>query len=80
MARVLEFRRATECDPHQVGRVHPDGSISFRGREYRTLTEVPAECNALRPDVDTHRQWRSIYRAIDPRRKRRGPKLRLPQD
>ncbi len=80
MARVLAFRGATAPERQRVGRVHPDGSITFRGREYRTLGEVPRECDALRPDVDTHRQWRSMYRAIDPGRKRGVPALRLPED
>lgn len=59
-----------EAERRQVGRVHPDGSITFRGRRYSNLREVPPECCALRTDVETHVQWARMYRAIDPRRRR----------
>lgn len=73
MADILEFvlrDGLSDERPTQVGRVHPDGSITFRGHRYPTLKEVPAACQGLRPDLDTHRQWRSLYAKIDPRGKR----------
>jgi hypothetical protein len=54
-----------------VGRVHPDGSITFRGQTYRTIKEVPPECKMLRADLASEVQWRKLYRAVDPARKRR---------
>jgi hypothetical protein len=53
-----------------VGRVHPDGSISFRGRTYRTIKEVPADCLGLRADVAAYTEWRRLYRAVMPREMR----------
>ncbi len=66
-ARVLPFdARDTRVDSSRVGRVHRDGSITFRGKTYATIKDVPADCQALRPDLETHREWRRLYRAIDP--------------
>jgi len=64
----------------QVGRVHPDGSITFRGQRYPTLRHVPAECKGLRPDLETHRQWRALYGAIDSEIAGRRRLRRLPHD
>jgi hypothetical protein len=54
----------------QVGRLCRDGSIRFRGRRYATIKDLPPECTALHLDAETHRQWRQLYRAVDPRRRR----------
>lgn len=71
MAKILRLQLGGKGEARQqVGRVHRDGSITFRGRKYSTLREVPPECLGLRPDVETHCQWRSLYRPIDPGRKR----------
>ena len=69
--RILEFRRPDQQGYTRVGRVRTDGSIAFRGKVYRTIREVPQECLALRPDLETHSQWVRLYRAIDPKRPRR---------
>lgn len=68
-ARILPFGRDAWEGKQRVGRVHRDGSITFRGTTYRTLKEVPAECVALRADLDTYRQWRALYRAVNPSRR-----------
>ena len=71
MARILSFDRGTGAERRQsVGRLHPDGSITFRGRKYRSLKEVPPQCRGLHLDVSGHCQWRAIWRQIDPQRKR----------
>ena len=70
-ARVLTFLPESDRpEPAKVGRVHPDGSITFRGETYATIKDLPSECQALRPDLDTHKQWRRVYRVIDPRQRR----------
>jgi len=56
----------------RVGRVHSDGSITYRGRTYATIKDLPADWVALRPDVETWKQWIRLYRAIDPRGRRGG--------
>lgn len=68
-ASVLPF-----ADPSArgvVGRVHTDGSITFRGQTYPTIRELPPECLTLRADVETWTQWRRSYRAIAPARRAR---------
>ena len=65
-ARVLPFVPEPSARERQVGRVHRDGSISFRGETYATIKQVPAECLALLPDQETYREWKRIYRAIAP--------------
>ena len=65
-ARVLPFVAEPSPREGQVGRVHTDGSISFRGETYATIKQVPPECLALIPDQETYRQWKRIYRAIAP--------------
>ncbi len=65
-ARVLPFVPEPSVRERQVGRVHRDGSISFRGETYATIKQVPAECLALLPDLETYREWKRIYRAIAP--------------
>jgi hypothetical protein len=50
--------------------VHRDGSITFAGVKYPSIRQVPPECKALRVDVDTYVQWKSLYRAIDPKARR----------
>lgn len=70
MAKILKLERTPdELARLRVGRLHTDGSITFRSRRYRSLKEVPPECTALRPDVSCHRQWRAIWGQIDPRRR-----------
>lgn len=70
--RILRFEpRPGEGRPAQVGRVHPDGSITYGGKTYASIKEVPPECLAVRPDVETYKEWRRLYRAIDPRLKDR---------
>lgn len=71
-ARVLPFVDPARTERQSVGRVHRDGSITFRGITYPTLKEVPPDCVVLRPDVETHRQFRRLYRAIDPGARRPG--------
>ncbi|MCB1033880.1 MAG: hypothetical protein KDD47_08620 [Acidobacteria bacterium] len=70
MAKILRLAAHREnLGRAQIGRVHPDGSITFRGRQYATIKDLPGECQGLRPDVQTHCQWRALFRPIDPRRK-----------
>jgi hypothetical protein len=54
-----------------VGCVHPDGSITYKGKLYRTLRDVPASCVAFRADLPSTVQWRKLYRAVDPKRQKR---------
>lgn len=68
--RILPFREPHLTGESRVGRVRPDGAIVFRGETYPTIREVPDECVALRPDVDTYCQWVRLYSAIDPKRRR----------
>lgn len=68
--QVLSFANSSHNEEGVVGRVHRDGSITFRGKTYRTIKEVPAQCLSLRPDVDTHVQWRKLYRAVAPESRR----------
>lgn len=67
--RVLPFGDPALKEDAILGRVHPDGSIFFRGREYRSIREVPPDCLALRPDSATLAQWRRLYAAVDPRKR-----------
>jgi hypothetical protein len=66
----LDFDPARKPGGGEVGCVHPDGSISYRGKRYRTLRELPASCRALRADLSSAVQWRKLYRAVDPKRRR----------
>jgi hypothetical protein len=63
---VVSFAERARDESSQVGRVHESGSITFRGRTYRTIKEVPPECLAFRVDLETYAQWRRLYRAIAP--------------
>ncbi len=65
-ARVLPFDPRPAGDGRGVGRVHRDGSITFRGETYATIKQVPPECLALLPDQETYREWKRLYRAIAP--------------
>ena len=65
-ARVLAFEPRPAVAGRSVGRVHRDGSITFRGETYATIKQVPPECLALLPDQETFREWKRIYRAIAP--------------
>lgn len=69
--RILRFsRKPPEGQPPQVGRLHRDGSITYGGKTYPTIKDVPPECRAVRLDVETYREWKRLYRAIDPRARR----------
>jgi hypothetical protein len=69
-ARILPFRTAGSASGALVGTVHRDGSITYAGVTYPSIRQVPPECKALRVDVDTYVQWKSLYRAIDPKARR----------
>jgi len=64
--RILPFAATADQEDAMVGRVHRDGSITFRGKTYRTIKDVPPECRGLRPDLEIHVMWRKLYRAIAP--------------
>jgi len=64
--KILPFVDPASREDALVGRVHRDGSITFRGKHYTTIKEVPSQCLGLRPDVEMHLQWRKLYRAIAP--------------
>lgn len=68
--RLVPFPGEVEAGSRSVGRVHPDGSIAFRGRTFRTIKDLPSECRILRADLASEVQWRKLYRAVDPGRKR----------
>ncbi len=70
-ARVLPFEPRPAGSGGSVGRVHVDGSITFRGQTYQTIRQVPPECRALLPDQETFREWNRIYGAIAPPAPRR---------
>lgn len=59
----LVFDPARKPGDGLVGCVHVDGSITFEGRLYATLREVPASCTAFRADLPSTLQWRRLYRA-----------------
>ena len=67
-SRILPFRAPERAT---VGTGHRDGSITYAGIRYPSIRHVPPECKALRVDVDTYVQWRTLYRAIDPKMRRR---------
>ncbi|HEX9940762.1 MAG TPA: hypothetical protein VGG03_02000 [Thermoanaerobaculia bacterium] len=68
--RILPFADPFGKPDAVVGRVHRDGSITFRGKRYTTIKDVPADCLGLRPDVETHVQWKQLYRAVAPESRR----------
>jgi hypothetical protein len=70
--RVLPFGVPRE-GARRVATVHVDGSLTYDGSTFRSIKELPPECQALRVDVETAVQWRVLYSAIDPRRRRRPP-------
>jgi hypothetical protein len=65
-ARILPFGSASDAHTGSVGTVHRDGTITFRGKTYRTIRDVPPECVAFRADLASIVRWRSLYRAVDP--------------
>ena len=69
---VVSFAERAQAETRQVGRVHESGAITFRGRTYRTIKEVPPECVVFRVDLETYTQWRRLYRAIKPQPHDRG--------
>lgn len=68
---VLPFVVDAAARGRSVGRVHKDGSISFRGTRYATIKELPPECTALRADAEAYAQWARLYGAVDPARRRK---------
>jgi hypothetical protein len=64
--KILPFVTPSTQEAGVVGRVHRDGSITFRGRTYATIKDVPPECQVLRSDVEAYTQWRQLYRAVAP--------------
>jgi hypothetical protein len=72
--KIISFSDPAAEQTRSVGRVHRDGSITFRGRTYRTIKDVPKECIAFRADVPSTVQWRALYRAVDPARKAIRPR------
>ncbi len=73
-ARVLPFDSHMPDAGRSVGRVHRDGSITFRGEHYETIKQVPPECQALLPDQETYSEWKRLYRTVAPSAPR--PRLR----
>jgi hypothetical protein len=69
--RTLVFDAARGPGGGEVGCVHRDGSITYKGKRYATLREVPASCMAFRADLPSTVQWRKLYRVIDPKKRRR---------
>jgi len=69
-ARLLKYPFRDGGVPPRVGRVRPDGGITYQGRTYASIRDVPKAWVALRADTDTWKQWLRVYRAIDPRRRR----------
>lgn len=68
--KILPFAASRGKEDGLVGRIHRDGSITFRGTRYTTIKDVPSQCLSLRPDVETHVQWRMLYRAVAPESRR----------
>jgi hypothetical protein len=66
---VLPFVADAAARGRSVGRVHEDGSITFKGKRYRSIRELPSECTALRGDLETSARWVKLFRAVDPKRK-----------
>ena len=66
----LRFDPARRPGGGEVGCVHADGSITYRGRRYRDIRRVPGGCPAFRADLPATLQWRRLYRAVDPSRRR----------
>jgi hypothetical protein len=62
--KILPFATPSEQNAGAVGRVHRNGSVTFRGHTYATIKDVPPECQALRADVEAYTQWRRLYRAV----------------
>ncbi|MBW8874306.1 MAG: hypothetical protein JF614_05035 [Acidobacteria bacterium] len=69
-SNILPFVDPAAKETGVVGRVHRDGSITFRGKDYATIKDVPDDCQAIRPDVETEVQWRRLYRAVAPEARR----------
>lgn len=69
--RTLDFDPARKPGAGEVGCVHRDGSITYKGVLYATLSDVPASCTAFRADLDAQVQWRKMYGAVDPKKKKR---------
>ncbi len=67
--RTLGFDPARRPGGGEVGCVHPDGSVTYKGKRYKTLRELPASCVAFRADLRSTVQWRKMYRAVEPKKK-----------
>ena len=70
-AVTLDFDPARKPGSGEVGCVHRDGSITYKGTLYRTLADLPASCTSFRADLGAETQWRRLYRAVDPNRRGR---------
>ena len=68
--RPLPFDPGRRPGGGDVGCVHRDGSITYRGTRYATLRDVPASCVAFRADLPSTVQWRRLYLAVDPERRK----------
>jgi len=69
--RTLSFDPGRKPGGGVVGCVHRDGSITYQGTLYRTVRDVPAACAAFRADLPATVQWRKLYRAVDPKRRKK---------
>ncbi len=69
--KVLAFVVDAAARGKRVGRLHKDGSISFKGTRYLSVKELPPECTALRADSEAYAEWVRLYRAVDPAWKRK---------
>jgi hypothetical protein len=67
---ALDFNPARRPGAGEVGCVHRDGSITYKGMLCRTLRDLPASCVSFRADLPATVQWQKMYRAVDPRRGR----------
>lgn len=68
-SRTLMFDPVRKPGGGEVGCVHRDGSITYRGTRYRTLLVVPSSCTSFRADLPAQVQWRKLSSAVDPRRR-----------
>lgn len=69
---MLIFSATRKPGGGEIGCVHRDGSITYKGTLYRTLRDVPASCTAFRADLPAAVQWRKLYRAVEPKKRTGG--------
>ena len=65
---LLPFKPGRRPGGGIIGCVHVDGSITFQGRHYESIRDVPASCRYFRADLASTLQWRRLYRAVAPKR------------